>query len=56
MITGFPRHEIYRLTSQMWRAAISVAAHIGEGFAKHGKADNARFLLLAPCFLLLIKQ
>jgi len=44
MTAGFPRHEIYGLTSQMRRAAISVAANIAEGFAKRGKADKARFM------------
>jgi four helix bundle protein len=40
----FPAREIYGLTSQMRRAAISVAANIAEGFAKRGKADKARFM------------
>ena len=44
MTAGFPRHEIYGLTSQMRRAAISFAANIAEGFAKRGKADKARFM------------
>ena len=41
---AFPRREIYGLTSQMRRAAISVAANIAEGFAKRGKADKVRFM------------
>jgi four helix bundle protein len=40
---GFPRREIYGLTSQLRRAAISVPANIAEGFRKRGKADKARF-------------
>ncbi len=44
-LTGcFPKHEIYGLTSQMRRAAVSVAANIAEGFKKRGVADKARFL------------
>ena len=43
----FPRQEIYGLTSQMRRAAVSVAANIAEGFAKRGKADKARFMNIA---------
>ncbi len=44
MTAAFPGREIYGLTSQMRRAAISIAANIAEGFAKRGKADKARFM------------
>jgi four helix bundle protein len=40
----FPRHETYGLSSQIRRAAVSIAANIAEGFRKRGKADKARFL------------
>ncbi len=43
----FPKHETYGLSSQMRRAAVSVAANIAEGFRKRGKADKARFLNMA---------
>ena len=43
----FPKTEIYGLTSQFRRAAISIPANIAEGFKKKGKADNARFLNIA---------
>ena len=44
---GFPREEIYGLTSQFRRAAVSVAANIAEGFKKRGQPDKARFLNIA---------
>ncbi len=43
----FPKNEIYGLTSQFRRAAISIPANIAEGFKKKGKADKARFLNIA---------
>ncbi|MDQ5845648.1 MAG: four helix bundle protein [Acidobacteriota bacterium] len=44
---AFPREEIYGLTSQFRRAAISVAANIAEGFKKRGRADKVRFMNVA---------
>lgn len=43
----FPREEIYGLSSQFKRAAMSVPANIAEGFKKKGKADKVRFLNIA---------
>lgn len=43
----FPREEVYGLTSQFRRAAISVAANIAEGFKKRGRADKVRFMNIA---------
>lgn len=40
---SFPKSEMYGLTSQFRRAAISIAANIAEGYKKKGKADKARF-------------
>ena len=44
---AFPRHELFGLTSQLRRAAVSVPANIAEGFKKRGKSDKARFYNIA---------
>jgi len=46
-IEAFPRKEIFCLSSQFRRAAISIPANIAEGFAKRSSADKARFLNIA---------
>jgi four helix bundle protein len=48
LLTGsFPKSEIYCLTNQMRRAAISIPANIAEGFKKRGISDKTRFLNVA---------
>jgi len=44
---NFPREEIYGLTSQFRRAAVSIPANIAEGFKKRGDMDKARFMNIA---------
>jgi four helix bundle protein len=43
----FPRHELFGLTSQLRRAAVSVPANFAEGFKKRGRADKLRFYSIA---------
>lgn len=44
---SFPKNELYSLTSQFKRAAISISANIAEGYKKKGKADKARLMNVA---------
>ena len=47
-ITGeFPKHEVFGLSSQFRRAAVSIAANIAEGFRKRNNADKVRFYNIA---------
>lgn len=43
----FPRREIYCLTPQIRRSAISVPANIAEGFKKQSKLDKIRIMNIA---------
>jgi four helix bundle protein len=43
----FPREEVYGLTSQFRRAAVSIPANIAEGFKKKGRPDKVRFMNVA---------
>ena len=45
--SDFPREEIYGLTAQLRRAAVSVPANIAEGFKRRGRPDKARLLNIA---------
>ncbi len=43
----FPKHELYALTGQIRRAAISVASNIAEGAARSSKKEFLHFLSMA---------
>jgi four helix bundle protein len=39
----FPRHQLYSLTAQMQRAAISIGTNIAEGYGRRAPRDKAHF-------------
>ena len=44
---SFPQRELYGLSHQLRRAAVSIPANIAEGFRKRGPADKTRFMNMA---------
>jgi four helix bundle protein len=49
---AFPRHELYGLTNQVRRAAVSVPSNIAEGCGRSSKREFHHFLSLARGSLL----
>ena len=45
--SNFPKYELYGITSQLRRAAVSVPANIAEGYRKLGLADKVRYFNIA---------
>ncbi len=44
---GFPREEMYGMTSQMRRSAVSVASNIAEGHGRQSTGEYRQFLCMA---------
>jgi four helix bundle protein len=44
---GFPREEIYGVTSQLRRAAVSIGANLAEGCGRRTSTELARFVRIA---------
>ena len=43
-VKDFPKEELYGLTSQIKRAAVSIPANIAEGIGRNYKKDTIQFL------------
>src|SRR4029077_1460198 len=44
---GFPREEVYGVTSQLRRAAVSIGANLAEGCGRRTSTELARFVRIA---------
>jgi four helix bundle protein len=47
LTSGFPKEEIFGLSSQMRRAGVSVASNIAEGYGRNSRGEYKNFLGMA---------
>ena len=47
LTAGFPKDEVYGMTSQIRRSAASIAANIAEGHGREGSASFIQFLRIS---------
>ena len=48
---SFPKEELFALSNQFRRAAVSIPANIAEGFKKRSKKDKSRYMNIAQASL-----
>lgn len=56
LTASFPRDELFGITAQVKRAALSVPANIAEGFGRYHYLDRAKFYLNARGSLFELKS
>jgi len=47
LTSGFPKTELYGLTSQIRRSAVSIPSNIAEGHSRDSRRELARFVSIA---------
>ena len=47
LTAGFPKEELYGLTSQLRRAGVSAASNIAEGYGRGSRGEYKQFLAIA---------
>ena len=47
LTAAFPESEVYGLSAQMRRAAVSIASNVAEGWGRRSRKDYGRFVLVA---------